>query len=121
MECHVANAPDLRRGQVVADGKAAIGRRLPRRLAPDADVRSSIGKNRSLSAGLPASIARSRIMPLLPLVRLSLWPYSVSRLPLMMISACGSNRLTNFSLAGTGSPAITRRWLCLMMRSINDG
>jgi len=32
----------------------------------------------------------------LPLVRLSLWPYQGSRLPLTMMSACGSNRLTSF-------------------------
>ena len=35
-----------------------------------------MGKKRSLSAGLPASITRSRIKPLRPVVRLSLWPYS---------------------------------------------
>ncbi|ESX64619.1 hypothetical protein X759_30580 [Mesorhizobium sp. LSHC420B00] len=66
---------------------------------------------------MPFSITRSRIIPLLPVVRLSLWPYSVSRLPLTMISACSSNRLTSFSPADTGSPANTRRSLCLMMRS----
>src|SRR5277367_309576 len=49
--------------------------------------RLSMGKNRSLSAGLPASITRSRIKPLRPVVRLSLWPYSTSRLPLTMMSA----------------------------------
>ena len=49
-----------------------------------------MGKNRSLSAGLPASITRSRIKPLRPVVRLSLWPYSTLRLTLTMMSACGS-------------------------------
>src|SRR3954451_23227935 len=35
--------------------------------------RSSIGMSRSLSAGLPASITRSRIKPLLPVVRSCRW------------------------------------------------
>lgn len=38
MEGHVADAPRLRRGQVVAGGEAAIGRRLPRRLTIEVDV-----------------------------------------------------------------------------------
>jgi hypothetical protein len=33
------------------------------------------GENRSLSAGLPASITSSKIKPLRPVVRLSLWRY----------------------------------------------
>ena len=37
--------------------------------------RSSIGRKRSASAGLPASMTTSRISPLLPVVRLSLCPY----------------------------------------------
>jgi hypothetical protein len=43
----------------------------------------------------------------------------VSLLPLTMISGCGSNRLTSFSPAGTGSPVNARRSLCLMVRSTN--
>jgi len=35
------------------------------------------------------------------------------------MSACGSNRLTSFSLDGTGSPASTRRSVCAMIRSIS--
>ena len=50
-------------------------------------------------------MTRSRIKPLLPVTRLSLWPYCTSRLPLTMMSACGSNRLTSFSPAGTAWPA----------------
>jgi hypothetical protein len=37
--------------------------------------RSSIGRKRSASAGLPPSTTTSRIRPLLPVARLSLWPY----------------------------------------------
>jgi D-amino-acid dehydrogenase len=66
---------------------------------------------------VPASITTSRIKPLRPVVRLSLWPYATSR-PLRMMSAWGSNRLTSFSLAGTGSPARTRRSVCAMICSI---
>jgi hypothetical protein len=55
----------------------ACGRATEMRLADlgEAMWRFSIGKNRSLSAGLPGSITRSRIKPLRPVVRLSLWPY----------------------------------------------
>lgn len=66
--------------------------------------RSGIGRKRSASAGLPASMTRSRIKPLLPVARLSLWPYGTPRPPLMMMSACGSNRLSSFSGAGTAWP-----------------
>jgi hypothetical protein len=74
----------------VARGEAAIGCGLARRLSIEGDVtlqhrQEPVG----LSAGLPVSITRSRIMPLLPEARLSLWQYSTSRLPLMMMSACG--------------------------------
>ena len=88
-------------GEIVAAGIAAIGGHLARRRAADAMWRSSMGRKRSLSAGLPASMTRSRIRPLLPVTRLSLWPYWTSRPPLTMMSACGSNRLTSFSPAGT--------------------
>src|SRR6266567_8299296 len=73
--------------------------------------RSSMGRKRSASAGLPASTTTSRIKPLLPVTRLSLCPYCTSRTPLTMMSACGSNRLTSFSPAGTGCPRRTRRSL----------
>jgi hypothetical protein len=36
-----------------------------------------------------------------------------------MMSACGSNRLTSFSLAGTASPSNTRRWVWAMTRAIS--
>jgi hypothetical protein len=39
-----------------------------------------------------------------------------------MMSACGSNKLTSFSLAFTAWPSRTRRWLWVRMRSISvDG
>lgn len=38
MECHVANAQDLGCSQIVATGKAAVGRRLPRRVTIEGDV-----------------------------------------------------------------------------------
>ena len=41
---------------------------------------------------------------------------------LTMMSACGSNKLTSFSLAFTAWPSRTRRWLWVRMRSISvDG
>ena len=58
--------------EIVTAGEAAIGGRLSRRLAMKAMWRSSMGRNRSLSAGLPVSITTSRIKPLLPVIRLSL-------------------------------------------------
>src|ERR1700694_5887070 len=67
--------------------------------------RSSMGRKRSASAGLPASTTTSRIKPLLPVTRLSLCPYCTSRTPLTMMSACGSNRLTSFSPGRHGRPA----------------
>src|SRR5205814_5698769 len=39
--------------------------------------------------------------------------------PLIMMSACGSNRLTSFSPAGTAWPSRTRRWLWARIRSIS--
>jgi hypothetical protein len=47
--------------------------------------RSSIGRKRSASAGLPASTTTSRIKPLWPVTKLSLCPYCASRAPLTMI------------------------------------
>ncbi|APO70348.1 hypothetical protein IE4872_PC00325 (plasmid) [Rhizobium gallicum] len=74
MEGHVARTPGLGLAQIfTACIAAAVGGRLPRCLAIEAMWRSSKGKSRSLSAGLPASMTRSRISPLLPVVRLSLY------------------------------------------------
>jgi hypothetical protein len=55
----------------------------------------------------------------LPVVGLSLWPYSVSQPPLTVMSACGSNRLTNFSPAGTGLPTNSRRSPWTVMHAIS--
>ena len=56
-----------------------------------------MGKNRSLSARIAGFDHQVEDQAARPVVRLSLWPYSTSRPPLMM-SVCGSNRLTIFSL-----------------------
>lgn len=72
MEGHVLDAARLGAGEIAAAGEAAIGGHLTRG-APKRDVALEYGRSRSRSAGLPASMTRSGIRPLLPAaVRLSL-------------------------------------------------
>ena len=63
---------------------------------------SSIGKSRSLSAGLPPSTTMSRIEPTPACRQVELMAVvDVARPPLTMMSASSSNRLTSFSPATT--------------------
>lgn len=118
MEGHVGDAPSHRRGQVVARGEAAIGRRLPRRLPIDGDVALQ-HRQQAVTVGRVACFDHQIEEQAAPAGG------QVEFVAVLGVaaafddeSACGSKRLTNFSPAGTGSPANTRRSLCLMMRSI---
>ena len=71
--------------------------------------RSSLVLDVVVETGNPAD--SERCLPMLErhVERYGEPPQWVARPPLRMMSVCGSNRLTTFSLAGTVSPANTRR------------
>jgi hypothetical protein len=115
VEGDIAHAQNLGLGDVGSTGITAITGDLAWRLAVVGDVALQHGQKALGIAGLDDDVeyqaaATGR--------QIDLVPYCTSRPPLTMMSACGSNRLTTFSLAGTTSPSNTRRLVCVMTRSI---
>jgi hypothetical protein len=114
-------------GEIGPAGVAAVGGGLPWRLAGAGDVavehrQEAFGVGRI--AGFDDDIedqsafARRQVQ-LVAVLNLAAAPgFRWGRL-LTMMSACGSNRLTSFSLAGTASPSKTRRWVWAMTRAIS--
>jgi hypothetical protein len=119
VEGDIGDSAGLGRGQVGAAGIAAIGGGLPRRPAGAGDVAIEHGQE-SLGiggvAGLDDDIEDQAALAGGQVELVSILNLTAA---LRMMSACGSNRLTSFSLAGTASLLRTRRSLWAMMRAIS--
>ena len=119
MEGDIGDAAGLGHGQVGAAGIAAIGGGLPRRPARAGDVAIEHGQEALGIGGVAgldndiedqAALAGGQV-ELVTVLNLTAAPRLREGKLLRMMSACGSNRLTSFSLAGTASPSRTRRSL----------
>ena len=114
-----SHAARFRLVEIVAAGIAAIGGGLPRRRAAAGDLAIEHGQETFGVGGIASLDDDIEDQAALAGGEVELCPYCTPRLPLTMMSACGSNRLTSFSPAGTASPLRTRRSLWVMMRAIS--
>src|SRR5215831_7705155 len=129
VEGDVGNAAGLGGGEIGAAGVATIGGGLPRRCAGAGNMAI---EHRDKAFGIrriagfdddieDQSAFAGRQVELVSVLNLTTAPgFRWGRL-LTMMSACGSNRLTSFSLAGTVSPSSTRRRVWTITRAISGG
>jgi hypothetical protein len=115
----ILDAERLGRCEIVLAGIAAIGGDLPRRHAATGDLPFEHGQEALGVGGVAGLDDDIEDQATVAGDQVELCPYCTSRAPLRMMSACGSNRLTSFSPAGTAWPSRTRRWLWARMRSIS--
>src|SRR4029077_17570896 len=127
VEGDIAHAARLGGFEIVEAGITAIGGDLPRGHPPAGDLGNEDGQETlgvRRVAGLDDDIEDQTALAgnqveLVTVLHVAAAPRLREGKLLRMMSACGSNRLTSFSLAGTAKPSTTRRSLWAMMRAIS--